>query len=210
MGSLGLAAEMLEPDSPLLVYLEIAMEELERATDIVAQLRDLNRRSAPEERQPTQLNQVMEKVLLLNRKRCDVQQIEVEWRPDANVPASVMAADRIRQVLLNLMLNAIEAMPGGGHLKVATSRTTEPHGVQIALADDGQGIDPDHLPHLFAPFHSTRDDGLGLGLYISKNIVEEHGGRIEVESQLGQGATFTVWLPLLESERGEEEGRVDG
>jgi len=101
----------------------------------------------------------------------------------------------MQQVFLNLVLNAIEAMPGGGRLGVYTSRTSGPAGVSIAFADTGQGIEAQDLPHLFDPFYTTRARGLGLGLYVSHNVVEEHGGHIEVESRLGEGSTFAVWLP---------------
>jgi two-component system sporulation sensor kinase A len=93
-------------------------------------------------------------------------------------------------------MNAIESMPQGGRLQASTARTRQPDGVRITFVDDGPGIDPDILPHLFEPFHSTRPEGLGLGLYISKRIVEEHGGRIKVQSQAGAGSTFEVWVPL--------------
>jgi two-component system NtrC family sensor kinase len=81
-------------------------------------------------------------------------------------------------------------------LEVSTARTVEPAGVRVAFADSGDGIEPDRLPRIFEPFHSSRPEGLGLGLYISKNIVEEHGGRIDLDSRVGEGTTFTVWLPV--------------
>jgi signal transduction histidine kinase len=74
-----------------------------------------------------------------------------------------------------------------------------PARVWVAFADTGQGIAPDTLPHLFDPFFTTKANGLGLGLYITRNIVEEHGGHIEVESEPGEGTTFTVWLPVPEN-----------
>ena len=204
IGSLGLAAEMLEPDADVAIFIEIAIEELERAADIVAQLRDLNRRSQPQEKQLTQLNEIVTKVLLLNRKLCDTKGIEVVWTPQADLPEISVVSARIRQVLLNLVLNAINAMPTGGSLQVSTAWTLQPDGVRIVFADSGTGIDPELLPHLFEPFRSTRSQGMGLGLYISKSIVEEHGGRLEAENHAGQGATFTVWLPRQES---HEDGR---
>jgi two-component system sporulation sensor kinase A len=93
------------------------------------------------------------------------------------------------------VLNAVEAMPEGGRLQVSTARTMEPAGVRVSFADTGVGIEPDRLPRIFEPFHSSRPEGLGLGLYISKNIVEEHGGHIRVDTHHEEGATFTVWMP---------------
>jgi signal transduction histidine kinase len=96
---------------------------------------------------------------------------------------------------LNLALNAIEAMPGGGRIDVGAARTAEPPGVSISFQDSGVGISSDALLRVFDPFYSTKPEGLGLGLSISQEVVQQHGGRIEAESELGQGATFTVWLP---------------
>jgi signal transduction histidine kinase len=197
IGSLGLAREMLEAEDEAQLYLEIAIEELERAAGIVSQLRDLNRKSDPAQREPTQVNEIAEKVLRLSAKQCQAHQVKVVWQPAPDVPLISIVPDRIRQVFLNLVLNAIQAMPGGGQLQVRTAQTQEPDGVLVTIADTGKGIAPDLLANLFEPFRSNRTEGLGLGLYISKSIVEEHGGRIEVESQADQGTTFTVWLPVL-------------
>jgi signal transduction histidine kinase len=97
--------------------------------------------------------------------------------------------------LLNLVLNALDAMPGGGRLEVAASYTDDPEGVSITVRDTGVGMDPETKGRLFRPFHSSRPDGLGMGLYVSHRIVDEHGGHIQVESAEGDGSTFAVWLP---------------
>jgi two-component system NtrC family sensor kinase len=86
-------------------------------------------------------------------------------------------------------------MPSGGQLRVRAGSTSQPEGVCIRFVDTGVGIEPHRLPRIFEPFQSTRPEGLGLGLYISRKIVEDHGGHIDVESHPGEGATFTVWLP---------------
>jgi PAS domain S-box-containing protein len=195
IGSLGLVEEMVEPGADVHLFIQIALEELDRTADIVAQLRDLNRRSEPTELEPTQLNDVVDKVLMLIRKECEAQHVEIEWSPADDLPQVAVVPDRIRQVFLNLVLNAIEVMPEGGRLRVSSARTRRPEGVQITFADTGPGIAPELRPHLFQPFQSTRPDGLGLGLYISKTIVDEHNGEIQVDSQPGEGATFIVWLP---------------
>jgi two-component system, NtrC family, sensor kinase len=105
---------------------------------------------------------------------------------------------QIEQVVLALVMNANDAMPRGGNLWLSTrvcDNTTE---LAIGVRDDGAGIPPDLVPHLFEPFLTTKENGksVGLGLAVSHNIVEAHGGRIEVQSQLGKGTTFTVMLPL--------------
>ncbi|MGD8403497.1 MAG: PAS domain S-box protein [Anaerolineales bacterium] len=196
IGCLGLAEEMLEGDGDVRRYLDIAMQELERTAGIVAQLRDLGRESAPQEKVPTDLNVFVENVLLLTRKRSQNQGIEVEWQPAADLPTIALAPDGMQQVLLNLVLNAVEAMEAGGRLQVSTCLVSQPQGVNITFSDTGVGIEPERLYQVFDPFHSSRAEGLGLGLFISRKIVEEHGGRIEAESVVGEGSTFTVWLPI--------------
>ena len=141
---------------------------------------------------------------MLTRKQCQERGVEVEWRPAGDLPALKLVPDRMQQVFLNLLLNALDAMPDGGRLRVSTGCAGEQAQVWIAFADTGRGIAPDALPHIFDPFYTTKSEGLGLGLYITRNIVEEHGGRIEVESLLGEGTTFTVWLPAPEDGDGGE------
>lgn len=195
IGCLGLVDEMLEDGAEARSYLQIAMEELERAAGIVTQLRDLGRRPESSKKELADLNVILEKVLTLTRKRCQNQGVEVAWRPAAGLPALPVFPDRVQQVFLNLVLNAVEAMPTGGRLQISTESTDRPAGIRIRFADTGVGIEPANLPQLFEPFQSSRPEGLGLGLYISRTIIEEHGGRIEVDSRVGEGTIFSLWLP---------------
>ena len=117
----------------------------------------------------------------------------------------------MHQVFLNLVLNAVDAMPERGQLQVSTVRSSQPDGVEISFTDSGAGISPDVLPHVVDPFYSTKPEGLGLGLFISWNIVEMHEGHIEVDSEVGRGTTFRVWLPVHARKAntpgsGEDEG----
>jgi PAS domain S-box-containing protein len=194
IGCLGLAEEILDDGAEVRRFLEIAIEELERAADIVSQLRDLTRE--PEaKREPSDLNTLVERTLLLTQKRCQNRRVEVSWRPATELHAVSLAPDQVQQVFLNLVLNAVEAMPEGGHLHVGTALTSEPAGVRVTFSDTGVGIEPERLPRIFEPFQSSRPEGLGLGLYISQQIVEDHEGHIAVDSHVGKGTTFTVWLP---------------
>jgi PAS domain S-box-containing protein len=195
LGCLGLAEEILDDGAEVRGYLKIAMEELERAAGIVTQLRDLSRESEVKKKEPADLNALVEKALLLTRKRCQNRGVEVEWRPASGLPTVPLMPDRMQQVFLNLVLNAVEAMPDGGRLEVGIAHTSQPEGARITFADTGMGIEPDRLPRMFEPFYTTRSEGLGLGLYISKKIIEEHGGSIVVDSRVREGTTFTVWLP---------------
>ncbi len=211
-GCLGLAAEALEAGEDISRYLQVAQEEVRRAARTVAQMRDLNRRPRPEERKLISVNDLLEQVLALSKKKCQENKILVEWDRTAEVPLLPLVPDLVQQVFFNLTVNAIEAMPEGGHLRLKTELSFVPEasrgrqdkgaatgrvidGVRVTIADTGAGIPAHILPHIFDPFYTTRPEGLGIGLYSSRNTIEEHGGRIEVESRLGQGTTFTVWLP---------------
>jgi PAS domain S-box-containing protein len=195
IGCLGLAEETLETDSEARNYLEIAMQELERAAGIVTQLRDLGRDTGANTRELVNLNAFIEKILVLIRKRCQNQGVQVSWAPAGDLPPIYLTPEHMQQVLLNIVLNALDAMPSGGQLQISTIPTGQPDGASVSVADNGVGIPSDKLEQIFEPFYSSRSDGLGLGLFISKKIVAEHGGHIQVESEPGKGSTFTLWLP---------------
>jgi PAS domain S-box-containing protein len=197
IGCVELSKEALAEGSDPAPYLSVAGEEMWRISSIVDQLRDLHRPPKVAERKPTDVNALMERVLALNvsQSRCGERNVEVEWQPVADVPTVPAVSDQLQQVFLNLLLNALEAMPGGGTLRIGVEATGEPAGVCVRFADSGPGIPEEVLPHIFEPFFSTKSDGLGLGLFICHTIITEHGGRIEVESLPGQGTTFSVWLP---------------
>lgn len=195
IGCLGLAQESLARGDDASEYNRVAMEELRRAARIVGQLRNLHQQSESEEREPADINALMERVLMLSKQRCQEHGIDVLWKRADDLPTVELVPDRVHQVFLNLVLNAVDAMPERGQLQVSTVRSSQPDGVEISFTDSGAGIPPDVLPHVFDPFYSTKPDGLGLGLFISWNIVEMHGGHIEVESEVGTGTTFRVWLP---------------
>ena len=199
IGCLGLADKNLAEGADVSRYLQVAREELRRAAGIVAQFRDLHCRSEPEEKKATDLNALLEQVLLLCKKKCEECRIQVSWDAADDLPPVPLVSDRMRQVFLNLILNGLDATPAGGRLEVSTARMAAseaaPAGVRISFADSGSGIAPDVLPHVFDPFYSTKRQGLGLGLYITHTIVGAHGGRIDVSSRLGEGTTFSVWLP---------------
>ena len=195
IGCLGLAEETRAEGGDAGRYLQVAREELRRAARIVAQLRNLHQRPQLDEREPTDVNLLVERVLMLGRKQCEERGVEVVWNAASDLPVLTLASDQIQQVFLNLLLNALDAMPEGGQLRVTTHHTGQPAGVCVAFADDGMGIPPDSLSQVFEPFYSTKPEGLGLGLFVSQDIVKQHRGRIEAESRVGEGTTFTVWLP---------------
>lgn len=205
VGCLDLAGEGLAEGRDIGRYLQVAREEVQRLRRIVGQMRELYRTETGA-RQPADLNRLVEEVLALCDRPCREGRIALDWQPAADLPPVAVAADRIKQVFLNLLLNAIEAMPTGGHLHVRTVRTGRPEGIRIEFHDSGSGIAPEALPRLFEPFYSTKPKGSGLGLFISYGIVKEHGGTITVDSRPGAGSTFAVWLPLKTT---GPEGKAD-
>jgi PAS domain S-box-containing protein len=202
IGCLGLAEESLAQgdDEDLGEYVEMGLEELRRAARIVSRLRDVSRPVREDEGSLTDVNDLIERVLTLTRKQLRSEGIEVVRRTPDSLPQPKVVPDRMQQVLLNLVLNAVDAMSEGGTLKLATWYEDNRREVCLAVSDSGMGISPDVLEHLFDPFVSTKDEGMGLGLFVSQNIVQECGGRIEVESEVGEGTTFTVRLPVQRQE----------
>jgi len=128
--------------------------------------------------------------------QCDLQQVDVESHLDPKMPSIYCDAGQIQQVLLALLMNALEAMPHGGRLKVETAYHAEHREARIMASDDGMGIPEDVLPHIFEPFFTTKAEGkgVGLGLAIAFGIVQQHGGNIEVSSPQQKGTTFMVTL----------------
>lgn len=171
---------------------------VERVTRIVQSLSGLARTDTPE-REETNLADLIETSLQIVRGRLKQRSIEVSLVHDPN-PRVPCVSSQISQVLLNLLVNALQAIEATsrtqGQIRVRTQRL--PEEMLIEVADNGCGIDEQHLPRLFDPFFTTKDvgEGTGLGLSISHNIVTAHGGRIEVGSQLGVGSRFRVFLPL--------------
>lgn len=213
MGFLGLALEVLQENPQARSFLQIAMDELETSASIVGQLRDLVRPSRDKEKKLTDMQSLIEKSLLVTSNRCSDKNIEVKWERVPDLPSVFMVGDYIQQVLINLILNAIEAMDRGGILQLraaylpgeaAEATGEEPLNPEdrctggelgVSVADNGCGIDEARKKILFEPFQTSKSDGMGLGLYICNKIIDSHGGRFEVTSHPGEGSVFTFWLP---------------
>ena len=176
--------------------LELIAAESRRCGDLVKNLLTLSR-TAPMNIQLTDLHAVIDRSLLLVRHQLELAGIHLQLNYAENLPRVPCDPAQIEQVLLVLIMNAIDAMPRGGNLWIETGLTSDENEIKIQVRDDGAGIAPDVLPQIFEPFLTTKESGrgVGLGLAISRGIVERHQGRIEVESALGRGSTFTVILP---------------
>ncbi len=191
------------------------LKEVERLDTIV---RDMLLFAKPRQihRSTCNIIALSDHVLQLMQKHCSDTQVYVHRAYEA-VPTLYVDTGQIEQVLFNLYTNALQAMPEGGELIVtcrmaefvAESRlkyVTEPQQwLTLAVTDTGVGISPDALKHIFQPFFTTKAHGIGLGLPITRRLIEDHGGTLSVESQLSKGTTMTMRLPLLMSVAEEEK-----
>lgn len=171
----------------------IIKQEIDRLDRVIKALLDFGRPSAPTLR-PTNVEDVVTDVVLFTRRFAGQARVEIETEYAAGLPLVSADADQLKQVMVNLVSNAVQAMEStGGNIKV---RVWDDDGfVFLSIHDTGPGIPPEDLQRVFDPFYSTRDDGTGLGLTIVHRIIDQHGGRIEIESECGVGTTFTVALP---------------
>ena len=185
-------------------FLEIARKETERVSHIIRQMLGFARRSG--EVDWVDVNQVLEETLVLLEKKLKQSHIRLVRKLDESLPRIRARADQLRQVFLNLVINAQQAIESEGEIVVSTSRyeqSLQPS-ILIQFSDTGVGIQEDDLARIFEPFFSTGKKGTGLGLWVTQDIVRQHGGRIEVSSERGKGTVFTIILqvdsPILESQ----------
>jgi two-component system, sporulation sensor kinase E len=176
-------------------YVSVAKGEIVRLDYIVRQFLQAIRPTPPK-LAPTILNDVIRETVDLLRPEVENRGITISERLSRQLAAAPLDRAQIKQVLVNLIKNAIQAMTKGGALTVETGQTGE--AVWLAVRDTGGGIPQDQLNRIFEPFFTTKKKGSGLGLMIVQRIVRDHGGRIELESRVNEGTTFRVWFPLHE------------
>jgi len=177
--------------------LDLIADESRRCGDLVKNLLTFSHTS-PMNVQTTDLNTVVDRSVRLVAHQLELNGVELHLDLPSNLPAIQCDPGQIEQVLLALIMNAIDAMPRGGNLWVGTRMGEEIDELAIEVRDDGSGIPPEILPHIFEPFLTTKETGksVGLGLAVSQNIIEGHRGRVDVHSEVGKGTTFTVTLPV--------------
>jgi PAS domain S-box-containing protein len=187
--------EIAEAAKKLEQYLEVAKGEIHRLDYIVTQFLGAIR-PAPLQVKLCSLNDVVEKTVDLLRPEIENRGISIKTRLARQLTATPIDATQIQQVLVNLVKNAAQAMTTGGTLTLQTGENSD--AVWVSVADTGGGIPQEQLNRIFEPFYTTKKKGTGLGLMIVQRIVRAHNGRIELESHVGKGTTFRVWLPLHE------------
>jgi signal transduction histidine kinase len=204
----------IAPSDDSAEFMRIIIEEVNRLNKVVTQFLDYARpsRSEAPDYDEVDLNDVIRKTVQLLETDATKGSVELDVRTDDLLPPVAGDPEQLRQVFLNLGLNAIQAMEGGGKLEILTTRRRRSrlgYGSfsEVRFRDNGEGIAPDKLKDLFIPFFTTKQKGTGLGLAISQRIVTQHGGTIEVRSQPGQGSTFSVFLPALGPSRPAEHKR---
>ena len=182
-------------DPELLPDVERVISETQRCAGIVKDLLQFSRESLPEKEDVT-IDSLLDEVVVFFHKQPDFNTIIIRKDYGNDLPPVTVDPNQIRQVFMNLVINAGHAMPYGGVLKISTCRSTDGKYVCAAIKDSGDGIPEENLARIFDPFFTTKSEGTGLGLSISYGIIENNGGKIEVKSRIGEGATFIVMLPV--------------
>jgi len=184
-------------DPSLSPDMEMIVSETQRCAKIVRGLLEFSRESIPEKKE-TSIDQMIDQTLDLVRQQPIFQNVEIVQEYEDKLPLIAVDPDQVRQVLMNIIVNAGQAMEDGGFLKIKAGVTDDRNRIFITLADTGCGIPEENLSKIFDPFYSTKErKGFGLGLSISYGIIQNHGGKIEVSSTLGEGTIFRILLPLM-------------
>jgi len=182
-------------DPALLPDVERVISETQRCASIVKDLLEFSRESLPE-KEVIALDAILDDVVTLFHQQPDFSNIVIRKNYGSDLPQISVDPNQIRQVFMNLVINAGHAMPHGGELAISTYRSADGKYICAGFKDNGVGISEENLARIFDPFYTTKSEGTGLGLSISYGIIENNGGKIEVKSRVGEGATFIVMLPV--------------
>ncbi len=178
-------------------YLSLVETETDRCSRIVSSLLAFSRKSPPAMTE-VNINEIIEKCIALSQHKLTLANIRLNVNLPPHLPRIKADANQLQQCLINLVFNAIDAMPNGGELDISCHQHPDNSELVIAVTDTGTGISGEALPHIYEPFFTTKQDGhgVGLGLSTAYGIIERHNGRIEVQSRMDQGTTFTIWIPV--------------
>jgi len=184
-------------DSDNTDFTDLAIQECDRIKNLIVDLQGFNRPTSGEMTQ-VDINSLLGNMLLLSKKEMENKRIKVVKNLSTQIGNIQAITDQIKQVILNLLNNAIEAMADGGTITLTTAKDSDKKIVTLAITDTGAGINQKDLKHIFEPFFTTKSavKGTGLGLSVSYGIIKRHGGEIQVQSTLNQGTTFTISLPV--------------
>ncbi len=210
----GLAHEIRNPLAGIAGVIEIVGRDLPTTSpartvikDVRLEVAQINRiltdllqaaRPHPPEVRPSDLNITVEHAVMLARQQVLSKPIKIELEKDPKLANVEHDSDQMHQVVLNLLLNSVQAIEESGTIRIVIAAKQDK--ALISVTDNGRGIPPEHLPFIFRPFYTTKGNGTGLGLSLVRRIVEDHRGRIEVESDLGKGTEFLITLPVHQTE----------
>jgi signal transduction histidine kinase len=180
--------------------MDIILSETDRMATLIERLRVVYKPVREQDFQILQINDLVQDISILISAHMRRKEISFDFHPAPGLPTIAGIPDQLIQVLLNIFLNAVEAMPLQGKLFVKTEIVPGEDEIMITIKDTGPGIDPELLPNIFNPFVTTKDSGTGLGLAISHDIVQQHAGHIEATNDPQGGAIFTIWLPIRQKE----------
>jgi len=182
-------------------HLTLVESETSRCSKIVSNLLAFSRKSELELKAMS-INELLEKCILLGQHKLMLQNIHIKTDLDPDIPEVLGDFNQTQQCVINLIFNAIDAMPDGGTLTIASSFDPETEMVEIKIEDTGCGIADEDLHQIFDPFYSTKTEGKGLGLGLSMvyGIIDRHKGSVTVDSELGKGAIFTIRFPSIKGE----------
>src|SRR3984957_5151986 len=192
-GVIEIVGRDLPATSPARAVVKDVRLEITRISRTLTDLLETARPRRPEVRR-SNLNTTVEHAVMLARQQVLSRPIKIELQKAPDLPEVEHDSDQIHQVLLNLLLNAVQAMDGPGTVRVEIG--SRDACASVVVSDTGRGISPQNLPNIFRPFYTTKGDGTGLGLSLARRIVEDHHGRIEVNSVVGKGSKFEVLLPF--------------
>jgi len=194
MGNIDLASESLDKDDPSQRRLLVARDELQRVSRIVSELRSAGRKPVQRKKSLSPVEEVVDTIASLVRKKCEEKGVGFSVKAGKSLPLVWMDSEQIEQVLLNLVVNAIEATPSKGKISIETRYRKKPSGIDILVCNNGDPIPESVVNRIFEPFFTTKEEGLGLGLHISRQIMDAHNGTIELVGEQKQ-TCFRVFLP---------------
>ncbi len=203
-----LMLEKLEKKHDFYDNLSLIADETSRCTQIVKGLLEFSRQNPPQ-KVFTNINELIERTTQLLENQASFLNIRIIRELDAGLPAIKLDRNKVQQVFWNLMLNACDAMPNGGQLLITDRLSEDGKYIEVRFIDNGIGIPKENLNKLFDPFFTTKGSGTGLGLAVSYGIIEQHDGRIEVKSEVGQGTVFTLSFPVEEQTEVKTRGGTD-
>jgi len=197
MNCVELAKEAVPETHSKRKFLELAANECRRTSGLLLKMLKFFKPDQDEKR-PTQINKLLEETLLFYDRQFKNLNIRVTFEPAHDLPPIVAVAGQLKQVFINMIINANTAMPTGGELRIVSQFDPQREEVAVSIQDTGVGIPGKNLDKIFEAFFTTKKDvkGVGLGLSICYELIRNHGGRIDVQSEIAQGTTFTIYFPL--------------